>query len=218
MARSWFASAHAFLAATAFTLAFPGHAAAHRLDEYLQATRIAVAADRVHVEIDLTPGVEVARIITGTIDADRDARISALEARRYASEVIGQVTLLYDGVPRRLTLERHHFPSMAALSDGTGTIRLEAGIVAEAPPGAHRLSFRNGHRPDVGAYLVNVLAPASTEIAIDSQRRDPQQRGMDLDFSVRASQQTSTPAGRFLLALAALTVVAIVIRRRRANS
>ena len=38
----------------------PAPIAAHRLDEYLQAARIAVDVDRVGVELDLTPGVAIA--------------------------------------------------------------------------------------------------------------------------------------------------------------
>ena len=39
------------------------HALAHRLDEYLQATRISVATNRIDLSIDLTPGVAVAAAV-----------------------------------------------------------------------------------------------------------------------------------------------------------
>jgi hypothetical protein len=43
-------------------------APAHRLDEYLQATRLAVATNRIDLSIDLTPGVAVADQLLVVID------------------------------------------------------------------------------------------------------------------------------------------------------
>src|SRR5215210_2258008 len=43
---------------------------AHRLDEYLQATRLAIEPDRVEIALDLTPGIAVAESIVAEIDAD----------------------------------------------------------------------------------------------------------------------------------------------------
>jgi hypothetical protein len=39
---------------------FSNTAGAHRLDEYLQATRISIGANRIVLQMDLTPGMEVA--------------------------------------------------------------------------------------------------------------------------------------------------------------
>src|SRR5580765_8182089 len=47
-------------------------ASAHRRDEYLQAARLAVEPGRVDLELDLTPGIEVAEAIIADIDGDRD--------------------------------------------------------------------------------------------------------------------------------------------------
>ena len=52
---------------------------AHRLDEYLQATRVAIARDRIDLEIDLTPGATIAASIATEIDTDRDGRFSPAE-------------------------------------------------------------------------------------------------------------------------------------------
>ena len=49
---------------------------AHRRDEYLQAARIAVDPDRVRIELDLTPGIEVADGVIAGIDTDRSGTIS----------------------------------------------------------------------------------------------------------------------------------------------
>src|SRR5262245_32885407 len=61
---------------------------AHRLDEYLQATRVMIAADRVTLELDLTPGVAVAPAIFKAIDGDGNGSISPAEADAYAAQVV----------------------------------------------------------------------------------------------------------------------------------
>ena len=57
-------------------LSLAGGAAAHRLDEYLQATLIGVTRDGVEVEIQLTPGVAMLPVLMAVIDQDGDGRIS----------------------------------------------------------------------------------------------------------------------------------------------
>ena len=56
-------------------------ASAHRLDEYLQATRILVEPARLQITLDLTAGVSVAAAILGDLDRDRDGSLGADETR-----------------------------------------------------------------------------------------------------------------------------------------
>ena len=72
---------------------------AHRLDEYLQAARISVAADRVTLELDLTPGVAIAPAVLAMIDTDRNGELSPAESDAYARSVIDGVALKVDGRP-----------------------------------------------------------------------------------------------------------------------
>ena len=183
---------------------------AHRLDEYLQATRIALSPDRIDVAIDLTPGVEIAPSLRRTVDADRDGAISADEARGYAATIVGQLALRHDGVRQALTLERYEFPSEAQLDEGTGTIRLEASSRTTQSRGPHHLFFENTHRPDVGVYLVNIMKPSSNAVTIADQRRDRLQRGIEVDFAIDGG---ASPLG-LVLAMLALTATALAIRRR----
>ena len=55
---------------------------AHRMDEYLQAARIAIDPDRVEIELDLTPGIALAESILADIDRNHDGLLSAEEQRR----------------------------------------------------------------------------------------------------------------------------------------
>jgi hypothetical protein len=166
------------------SLAFAVTASAHRIDEYLQAARLAIAPDRVTLEMDLTPGVDVAPLIFALINTNHDGSISESEGRAYATQLLKEVVLDLDSHPQRLSLVRAEFPSFQEMSEGEGTIRIEAAAVCASTPGNHVLSFQNNHRNDISVYLVNALLPANRNVEISSQRRDPLQRGIQLQFTV----------------------------------
>ena len=164
--------------------AFGATASAHRIDEYLQAARLAIAPDRITVELDLTPGVDVAPLIFALINTNHDGTISEPEARAYASQLLKEIVLDLDGHPQRLSLVRAQFPSFREMSEGTGTIRIEAVAVCASSPGQHVLFYQNNHKNDISVYLVNALLPASRNIEITGQARDALQRGIRLSFTV----------------------------------
>jgi len=172
----------------------PITARAHRLDEYLQAARLALAPDQVLLKIDLTPGVDVAPAIFALINTDRDGLISEAERKAYANRLLKDVVLEVDGQPRKLEVIRSQFPSFHEMQEGTGTIRIEARAAWRATPGHHMLFFRNNHQTDLGAYLVNALLPASPEIAITDQHRDSLQREIKLDFDVQSLPAAASTA------------------------
>jgi hypothetical protein len=58
--------------------------AAHRLDEYLQAMLVVIEPSSIQLQINLTPGVEVADQVLARIDRDDDRVISKDEAGAYA--------------------------------------------------------------------------------------------------------------------------------------
>lgn len=171
-------------------VAWPSSAGAHRLDEYLQATRMSLARDAVELEIDLTPGVQIAGRVIPLIDRDADGRLSDAERRRYAERVLAATALELDRRHVPVTLSAYDFPSVDDLRGGTASIRVRARANADASsPGQHTLHFVNLHEPEISAYLVNAMAPPD-DVRITSQRRDPWQREFTLTFSRGAS-----PAG-----------------------
>lgn len=178
------------MASAGFLLALAPAVSAHRLDEYLEATRIDISPHRVVLEVDLTPGAGVAPGIVALIDVDRDDRISTTEGDAYADRAMRELVLELDGRRQPLSLVRNRFPSVREMSEGLGVIRLE--VTAKVPSGTHGqhwLSYRNNHQPDVGVYLVNALIPTAGQIAIEGQERDPLQRGMRLDFNIGSGTQ-----------------------------
>lgn len=166
-------------------LLLPAAITAHRLDEYLQATRVAVDRSRVDLEIDLTPGIAVAHQVFDWIDADRNGQISAAEGDAYARLVLGSIALDVDEGRQTLRLVDRQFPTLHEMSLGVGTIRLTATtLVPPASAGRHRLVYRNAHRPEMSVYLVNALVPKNTDIQIAGQQRDWQQHELRLDYRV----------------------------------
>jgi hypothetical protein len=166
-------------------LAYVPPAEAHRLDEYLQATRVAIDVDRVTLEIDLTAGTSVAAKVFGWIDTDGDGHLSSSERTAYAQQVIESVSLAADGRPLRLNLIDSDFPELGEMADGTGTIRLRANAkLTAAASGRHMLTYLNSHHSEASVYLANALVPADDRITIANQRRDPAQHLLTLEYEV----------------------------------
>jgi hypothetical protein len=165
-------------------LAWPAPAAAHRLDEYLQATRVALAPDGARVEIDLTPGVGVASKVVSLIDSNGDGALSWAERQAYAELVVRLTQLTVDGTTARLVLVSSDYPAVADMQAGVGTIHLNArAALTAASAGPHELTYVNVHEPMMSAYLVNALAPPSG-IHITDQQRDPWQHRLTLEYVV----------------------------------
>jgi hypothetical protein len=183
-----------FVAMLGMVLTVPAIADAHRVDEYLQATRIDVSLGRVELEIDLTAGVDVAPAVWGMIDADRDGRISAVEGRRYAALVLKAVLLQVDDRPRPVALISSRFPSLNEINSGAGPIRIKArATLPRAKAGRHTLHYENMHRRAMSVYLVNVLVPSNRAITIASQLRDTRQTEMVMTYDVAAPVARRSP-------------------------
>ena len=191
-------------------LAWPSLAESHRLDEYLQATRLAFSRDRVVVELDLTPGISVARQIFAMIDGDGDTRVSTTEVEAYARRVLTDVTLQVDGQVYPLTLTRAESPAWDEIREGVGTIRLEASSRAPLHTrGRHRIVYENSHLAASAVYLVNALVPATDAVTLGASHRDALQRRMELDVDVAAPFRT---AGWLIFSAGAIVAV-LVVRR-----
>jgi hypothetical protein len=160
-------------------LSLVGGAPAHRLDEYLQATLIGVTRDGVDVELQLTPGVAMLPLWMAVIDQDHDGRISPAEERAYMDRVARDVKLRVDGVPAPLSLIESTFPSIEAMGEGLGTIRMKL----RAARSGHELRFENRHLPQLSAYLVNCLAAPSDGLVVSRQERDEAQRSIKFEYS-----------------------------------
>ena len=166
-------------------LTMPARTAAHQLDEYLQAARIAFARDRVLLEVDLTPGANVADDIVAALDRDGDGVVGPLEARAYGEAVLGDLEVALDGRSVRLTLEAMEVPPVSDMRRGVGTMQLTAvGVLTDVRAGTRRLRFSNRHHPAASVYLANALISADRTVQVVAQRRDPRQQQLDVQYQI----------------------------------
>jgi hypothetical protein len=184
---------------------------AHRLDEYLQASRISVDADHVSIDLTLTPGAAVAPGIIAAIDTNGDGAMSSAEQQAYAADVIASLDVRLDQSRLPLRLVTSTFPDVAALRTGDGAIqlRVEASHTALAN-GAHQLFLKNGHRPQLSVYLANALVPDNARVTVTDQQRDGAQSELTIHYLVDATQAGMSPA--WWLAAVALSLVGYRLR------
>jgi hypothetical protein len=181
-------------------------AAAHQLDEYLQATLIGVTRDGIDVEIQLTPGVAVLPMLLAVIDRDRDGRISVEEERVYAARVAREVELRVDGAPAALWLMETTFPPLEAMREGLGTIRMKLRTMRTG----HTLRFENRHLPQISVYLVNCLAAPADGLVVSGQERDEAQRSIVFEYSFAAGAAPGSLAA--WIAVLGMLLVALIYR------
>ena len=200
-------------AAAVFVLLMAGgSASAHRLDEYLQATRMSIASEQLLVEMDLTPGANIASAIAGTLDLDADGAISPAEAEAYGRVVLSDVIVKADERPIAMSLARIEVPAIDEMRNGLGTIRLLASGTLAGGRGRHSLSFSNNHKPDASVYMVNALVPDDRGVNLGSQSRDPRQREYRVEYAV-----TTRWTAQLLWVGIGTALMAMVLVGRRRN-
>lgn len=178
----------ALLAACIFV--FARAAWAHRIDEYLQATILALDAHQVHGSMRLIPGEMVAPSVVSAIDSNHDGILSQGEERAYAQRVLADLSITVDGKAAVPQLRSWSFPEMAEMSAGLGEIHIEYDV--ELPPGGLNrvLILANHHLNPASVYLMNAELPQDPGIRILAQKRNQQQSVYELDF-----QQSGGAAG-----------------------
>ena len=185
-------------------------AAAHRLDEYLQATLIDVSPNRTDVEIQLTPGVAILPILMTVIDQDRDGRISAEEQQAYANRIVRDLELRVDGALAPLSLIETTFPPVEAMREGLGTIRIKLRTARSG----HLLHFENRHLPQFSVYLVNCLAAPLAGLVVARQERDQLQKSIQFEYAFgRGAAPAPAPFMPVAIALLLAARIAVLIYR-----
>ena len=177
-------------------LASPTAASAHRLDEYLQATLVAIEPGAIRLQVRLTPGVAVADRVLARIDRDGDGAISADEAAAYGESLRRDLAVDLDGRALELKLGATEFPTPAELRAGSGTVRVD--FLASPGPleaGAHGLALENRHWPAIGVYLLNAARPGSDTVQITRQRRVEDQHAGAIEFAIRPPSRPGSGRG-----------------------
>ena len=170
-------------------LVLPAAAFAHRDDQYLQATLVAIEPNGVRLQINLTPGVAVAGQVIAVIDRDRDGAISQNEAAAYAESLRRDLTLRMDGRKLELKLTASEFVEPAELRTGSGTMQMEfSAISGPLAAGPHRFTLENRHLTTISVYLINAAQPRFATVQITGQKRNPNQSAGEIEFTFQPSR------------------------------
>jgi hypothetical protein len=102
--------------------AFPSGVSAHQLDEYLQATLVAIDSESIRRQINLTPGVNVAEQVLAEMACDRNGVISANEGAAYAELTKRDLVVRLDERNVEVKLIASYFPEPAKIRTGFGII------------------------------------------------------------------------------------------------
>jgi hypothetical protein len=215
--RSSRASKRTALLVAAMVAALTAAVSAHRLDEYLQAARIAIEPNGVQLELSLTPGIAVADSIVREIDTDGNSVLSAGEQRAYAQQVLSAIALrIDDTAPLHLDLIASNFPSMAAMRGGDTAITIRSKVVVSfLAAGPHRVFLRNHNVSANSVYLANALVPESDQVAVTGQERDGDQRELTIDFVIRGTPAASSRRWVWIGLVGALVLAVPMVRRSR---
>lgn len=165
--------------------AWPSTGLAHRLDEYLQATIVAIEPGKVRLEMNLTPGVEVADKVLASIDLDHNGVISDNEATAYSQLLRRGITVRLDQHRLPLKVTSMKFPELTELRTGWGIIQIEfCAPIRPLAPGPHKLTLMNRHLPGMSVFLFNAAQPRSASVRITAQKRNENQSSGEIDFTV----------------------------------
>ena len=165
-------------------LFLPSVAFAHRDDQYLQATLVAVEPTGVTLQLNLTPGVAVAEQVIGELDRDRDGAISKNEAAAYAESLKRDLTLRLDGRRLELKITASEFAAPEDLRTGAAIIHLEfSATFGSLAAALHRLAFENRHLPRISVYLINAVRPRFATVEITRQKRNQNQSAGEIEFT-----------------------------------
>jgi HupE / UreJ protein len=175
-------------------LSLTGVASAHRLDEYLQATLIAVEKDHVEVSMRLIPGIAVSAAVIASIDTNGDGVLSPQERWDYAQRVLSELELSNDGKKLDPKLKSADFPQIQEMRDGLGEILIEYTAALPAGGPNRKLILENHNQRQRAVYLVNALAPADPGISIVAQKRNQVQSTYELDYTQANGAAGSSPA------------------------
>jgi polyphosphate kinase len=169
-------------------IAFPPAVFAHRDDQYLQATLVAIEPSVVRLQINLTPGVAVAEQVIAEIDRDSDGALSKNEAAAYAELLKRDLTLRIDGRNLELELTAYEFVSPEELRTGSGTIQMDfSAIFGPLATGPHRLTLENRHSTAISVYLINAARPRFATVQINRQKRNQNQSAGEIEFTLSSA-------------------------------
>ncbi len=150
-------------------LAVPSAVFAHRDDQYLQATLVAIEPNGVRLQINLTPGVAVAEQVIAEVDRDRDGAISKNEAAAYAELLKRDLTLRIDGRKLELKLTASEFVSPEELRTGAGVIQMEFSAVVGSLAAAVQITRQKRNENQSAGEIEFTFHPLPSKIPVSAR-------------------------------------------------
>lgn len=158
-------------------------AAAHNLDEYVQAALLEVGEERVGIALRLTPGPLVYPALLALADRNGDGKLEEAEAAAYVQRAAKDWSLEWDGEAVALDCRMLSVAPDGELREGMGSIRVECAAGVGGGGGKHEMVFRNGHQAAWSSYLMNALRPEGA-VRIEAQKRDERQSEIRIGYVV----------------------------------
>jgi len=131
-------------------------ASAHPVDELVQGSYLTLVPGGVRLELELTPGTQVAHHLLPALDTNRDRRISDAEARAFAQKALGQMTLVLDGHPVAWRLQKVAAPDYRTFRLG-GVLKVYALAPRPERAGPRLLRFANLYDPLPSRCIANIF-------------------------------------------------------------
>ena len=168
--------------------ALTGRADAHPVDEVVQGAYLTLALGELRLELDVTPGSEVAGRVLPALDPDGDRAVSEDEAQAFAQDVLDQSTLTLDGVMAEWELVDVTVPPLGELATGNAILKIMATAARPEAPGDRVLAYENRYEPAKSLWIANVfLQPGSDWVyRVTGQERSDDGKGLTVRY-------TSTP-------------------------
>lgn len=174
-----FARRHLLLALAS---AWPAAAVAHPVDELVQASYLTLVPDGVRLELDLTPGIEVAYYLLPTIDRDRDRQVSDAEARAFATTILKQLPLAIDGKATPWRLTQVELPSFRGIRLGA-TMKIIASAPRPERPGEQQLRFANRYPGINSRCYANIFLRPRDGWRVTGQQHSNDGRSMIVSYA-----------------------------------
>lgn len=166
-----------------------GSALAHPVDEVVQGAYLTLAPGKVALELNVTPGAEVAGTVLKGLDPNGDGKVTDGEARRYARTVLSQSTLKVDGKGAAWTLDRVQVPPVRVLRLGGGILKIYASAKRADRLGTRTLFYENRYQPARTQRTANVfLQPSGNwQFQVARQTRTDDGRALTITYTQRRS-------------------------------
>lgn len=163
----------------------PTWAFAHPVDEVVQGAYLTLAPGQVRLELDLTPGTEVADAVLRAIDANGDRRLSDAEGRGFGERVLKQSTISLNGKPVAWRLDRVSMPSYEEVRDATPTLKVYATAPRLERKGAQTLGYENRYQPARSQWIANIfLQPGGGwRYQVTGQQHTNDGRGLTVSYT-----------------------------------